>query len=300
MDQEKFIRSDLAEECRARALGKTAPITGVDFSEQSQNDIIISRLFVLDKEGERAIGKPCGGYVTLGFKNVLSMDEEEKSELTLALRSAFCSLVKSTLEQAPRKVLVIGIGNRHLTCDALGPLTAEGLTVTRSIALCDPELFKKLHHLETSCLLPGISEQTGIESSELIKSAVSMAKPDLVVLIDALAAASPDRLVRTVQLCNTGISPGSGVGNRKERLDRAALGVPVIAVGVPTVVDSSTLVFDALERSGMTQDNIPPSLLELLENGKRFFVSTGDCDASVKELSLIIADALNEAFSLPA
>ena len=148
--------------------------------------------------------------------------------------------------------------------------------------------------------MPGISEQTGIESSELIKSAVSMAKPDLVVLIDALAAASPDRLVRTVQLCNTGISPGSGVGNRKERLDRAALGVPVIAVGVPTVVDSSTLVFDALERSGMTQDNIPPSLLELLENGKRFFVSTGDCDASVKELSLIIADALNEAFSLPA
>jgi spore protease len=193
-----------------------------------------------------------------------------------------------------KSVLVCGLGNRSITADALGPAVADALVITRHVRLCEASLFDSLFSLEVASFAPGVLAQTGIDTGELIRGAVEHVAPDLVVAIDALAARSADRLMTTVQLCDTGIAPGSGMGNHRCRLDRQTLGVPVIAIGVPTVVNSATLIRDALEVGGI--GDISPDLERLLEGGRSFFVSPKESDLAVRELSAIIARALNSAF----
>ena len=193
-----------------------------------------------------------------------------------------------------KSVLICGLGNRSITADALGPAVADALVITRHVKLREKKLFDSLFSLEVASFAPGVLAQTGIETEELVRGAVERARPDLVVAIDALAARSAERLMTTVQLCDTGIAPGSGMGNRNGALDRKTLGVPVVAIGVPTVVTSSTLIRDALELGGI--DGISDALERVLENGRSFFVSPKESDLAIRELSAIIARALNSAF----
>ena len=194
----------------------------------------------------------------------------------------------------PESVLVVGLGNRHMTSDCIGPGTVEEITVTRHIKKSDSELLRKLGKIEVSAIVPGVSGETGMESAEIVKKAVDITLPSLCIVIDSLAARSPDRLMRTVQLCNTGISPGSGTGNNRKCINGDYLGVPVIALGVPCVVDSSTLVCDALEKGGI--EDIPEQLSSVLENGRDFFVSLKECDIACRELSLLLSETIDELF----
>ena len=196
------------------------------------------------------------------------------------------------------RVLVVGLGNAHMTPDAIGPGTVRRLTVTRHLKSCDEALYNALGCCELAALSPGVVGQTGVESGELVKCAADLTCPDLLVAVDALAARSVDRLSSTVQITDRGISPGAGIGNHRGALDEAALGCPVMGVGVPTVVDSSTLVLDALEKAGISSETLSPALTEVLEDGRSFFVSPKDCDEVVTLTCRLLAKALDEAFGV--
>lgn len=191
-------------------------------------------------------------------------------------------------------VLIAGLGNAELTADAVGPCTVRRMHATRHLRTHEGKLYRSLGCASVTTLAPGVLGQTGIETLEQLQGAVRCVAPDLVVIVDALAAGNFARLASTVQITDTGIAPGSGVGNRRDRIDSTSLGVPVISMGVPTVVDSSTLVWDALERAGYT--NVDASLKAVLENGKNFFVSPKDSDLILEQVSALLARSLTLSF----
>lgn len=199
----------------------------------------ITKISVLDKEAAEAMGKPVGEYITVELEE-FSYDTELLDDRMKSISTQISSL----LPKGDGTVLVAGIGNKDITPDALGPRCAEGIFSTRHIT---SELAEKigLDFLNPVCsLATGVLGQTGIETGEIIKSVADAIKPKAVIVIDALAAAGLERLGRTVQITDTGITPGSGVGNKRAEISKNTLGVPVIAIGVPTVVDAVTLAKD--------------------------------------------------------
>ncbi|MBR6916930.1 MAG: GPR endopeptidase, partial [Clostridia bacterium] len=180
-----------------------------------------------------------------------------------------------------------------ITPDALGARCADKINATRHV-MAEYDVFKELGCSDVSVIKPGVLSETGIESSDMIKGVVSIVSPDVLIVIDAMSARCVDRLASTVQLSDTGISPGKGIGNRRPAVDRESVGCAVVSIGVPTVVDSSTLICDALQRAGI--EEISAELEAILENGKSFFVSLNDSDMIIERLSDVISKALNEAF----
>ncbi len=196
------------------------------------------------------------------------------------------------------RVLVVGLGNAHMTPDAIGPGTVRRLTVTRHLKTYDEALYRALGCCELAALSPGVLGQTGVESGELVKCAADRLHPHLLVAVDALAARSCERLSSTIQLSDGGISPGAGIGNHRMAITKETMGCPVMGLGVPTVVDSSTLVWDALEKAGMTGEALPDTLRAVLESGRSFIVSPRDCDEMVELTCRLLAKALDIAFGV--
>ena len=281
-----FIRTDLASESR-EAAGEE--ISGVDFRRERKKGFDFQYMEIKNEEASKVIGKDKGRYITAEIGRVWLMEDEEKENAARVLGEDILSFMPDA-----ESILTVGLGNRDITADALGPKTVDGLLVTRHIKEFSPDLFEKIGQREIAALCPGVVGQTGIETFELIEGAVERIRPSLVIVIDALAARSVDRLATTVQLSNTGISPGSGIGNKRRKIDSESLGVPVIAIGVPTVVDSSTLVYDALDRAGIGETS--KELREVLENSRSFFVSLKESDVAVNESAKLLANAINFAF----
>ena len=194
--------------------------------------------------------------------------------------------------------MIAGLGNRRITADALGDETVGLITVTRHLRSLNGKLFGLLGGREISAVAPGVLGQTGIETAEMIHGICKQINPSVVVAIDSLCARSTERLATTVQLGSSGINPGSGIGNHRRALTKESIGVPVIAFGVPTVVDSATLVLDALECAGIEDPD--PKLIEVLENRRGFFVTPKETDTIVRELSRLAARALSTAFGIIA
>ena len=197
-------------------------------------------------------------------------------------------------------MIVVGLGNRDVTADALGPNVVDNLTITRHMVKEYGRAAynqKKVHMI--SALVPGVMAKTGMETQEIIKGVVEMTKPDVVMVIDALAARSTRRLNRTIQISNAGIHPGSGVGNHRNALTEETLGVPVIAIGVPTVVDAATIVSDAFEKmmrlAGEEPLEIQDDLFTGLDELYNMYVTGKDVDYEIKQISHIICNALNDA-----
>ncbi len=189
--------------------------------------------------------------------------------------------------------LVAGIGNRHLTADAVGPFVADRITVTRELKYRNNELFERLECADVSAVSPGVAAETGIEASDIIKAAANTIGADVIVLIDALAAISCERLASTVQITNIGTSPGSGIGNTRTPITREEMGVPVVTVGVPTVVDSSTLVYGALSESGADPESVNE---QIFTRGRSFFVSPQDIDVVVDDYASLLAESIDTLF----
>lgn len=282
------IYSDLASECGIRESGR-----GVSFEESKTGDIPIITMKITSEEGERLCGRKRGTYVTAQLGKVWLCDEEESERLIDSLAGEIGKMV-SSLAPGCKDILIAGLGNREMTPDAIGPMCVSSLTVTRHIKDASPELFEKLGGTSLSAIAPGVTGQTGIESCELVENAVKAVSPSLVIIIDALAARSVERLGTTVQLTDSGIEPGSGIGNKRKGLCRDTLGVPVLVIGVPTVVDSATLVYDALEKAEMDREN--EKLDRVLSEGRSFFVSLKESDTAVREMSKILSGALCRAF----
>lgn len=283
----EYVTTDLAIESVVKDKAK-----GIEYEERDEDGFSVAVMRVKDGRGAETVGRPVGNYVTVTIGRPWLFDDEQTEKAEELLSREISALAK---KMSPcGSVLVVGLGNRGLTADSLGPGVTDGLLVTRHIKYRDEALFRSLGQAEMSSFSPGVLGQTGIETLELVRGAVERVKPDLVVAVDALAARGVDRLATTVQLCDTGLSPGSGVGNTREAINQSSLGVPVLAVGAPTVVNSATLVRDALSLAGT--EEISPELEAVLENGRSFFVSLKESDVAVTELSRIISRAINKAF----
>ncbi len=285
---ENLIRTDLAIELRNTS--ESGENEGVIYNENSENGVKYAEMSITNEKGARSIGKDIGRYVTVMCgKPWLVSDNTVEGAAKLIAR-----IIREMLPENCRCVLAVGLGNRDITSDSLGPSTVDGLLVTRHIKEYNGELFESIGQIEVAALSPGVVGQTGIETFEIIKGAVESVKPDALIAIDALAARSVDRLACTVQISDTGISPGSGIGNRRVKISSETLGVPVISVGVPTVVGSPTLVYSALEEAGI--EDVDERLIKVLENKRDFFVTLKESDVALAESAKLLSDALNRAF----
>jgi len=298
----KYIRTDLASENIISENGNTdsssAPIdSGYSYTEKKIGTVTRSMLEIKDKNGADKFGKPIGRYITLSFKKIWLLTEEEQNDLCSVIASELASLCEHQVPDC-KNILIAGLGNRSITADAIGPQSIDNIIVTRHLSEHDISLFNLVSSgsgMSISAVAPGVIGQTGIETAELIAGIVKTVQPQIIICIDALAARSVDRLASTIQLSDTGISPGSGVKNNRQPVNKDLLGIPVIAIGVPTVVDSSTLVYDALDKAGISE--LSNELISVLENGMSFFVSLKETDLAAKEVSDILSRAINLAFT---
>ena len=280
------IRTDLALESKERLEAEKTEMRGVVFEEHfdEKRNVTITKVTIETENGAKAIGKPVGTYLTLEAPDMAVPDEGSHREVSEVLAEQLRALMKENMES----VLVVGLGNREVTPDALGPEVIGNLYITRHILREYGEYaFPDKKVAAISGIVPGVMAQTGMETLEIIKGIISETSPQLVIAIDALAARSVKRLGRTIQIADTGINPGSGVGNHRKGLNEETLGVPVVAIGVPLVVDAATIVYDVCQ----DVDKIPNGIVGM-------FVTPKNIDEMVKSLSYTISEALNMTFEL--
>ena len=289
------IYTDLAME--ARELNPSIP--GIEETNESKGEIGVSRIRVINDLAAQKLSKKKGIYVTLDAPELVNRPLDLFEALSKAVAEEIKQLTGGLKDEAT--VLVVGLGNRFITPDSLGPRVAEQVYVTRHITEYLPDAFD--HPIRSVCAIaPGVLAVTGVETLEIIRGVVEHIKPDLVIAIDSLAARSSERISTAVQITDTGISPGSGVGNTRLDISPEALNVPVLAIGVPLVVYASTVVQDAIElmadETGLHNDEERlKSLAEKVINEKLgpMIMTPKDIDSIVGDMSRIIADGINLA-----
>ena len=285
-------RTDLALELKEeKNIGSAESGIIVKTRIDTANHIKETKIIIKNKKGEISLGKPKGSYITIEAKNLSSNDGSFHKEMSEAL---FLNL-KEMLGKR-KKILIAGLGNANVTADSLGPKVVNNLCITRHL---EREGIGEYQY-ELSAIAPGVMAQTGIETSEILESLAAKIRPDVLIAIDALAARSTKRLNRTIQITDTGISPGSGVGNHRVGLSKENLHVKVIGIGVPTVVDAATIVYDAMshlletleetEQKEFLEEIISPHLHTM-------FVTPKDVDETVRYLGFTISEGLNMAFA---
>ena len=292
---EFYARTDLACENFGERSGR---VEGAEWRVEQIGGFSVGRLRIRSESAARELGKPRGVYVTVESGKPSMLGEAEYGALT----DLIADELRQMAERLTKKridsnfcILVAGLGNAELTADAIGPKTVQGLTATRHLREHEGALYRELGCCALSALATGVLGQTGIETQELVRGAVRAITPDLVLAVDALAARSCNRLATTIQLSDVGIHPGSGVGNHRAALTEETLGVPVMSLGVPTVVDSATLVYDALREAGI--DRIDPTLESVLHNRKSFFVSPKESDVITEAHATLLARSIGQAFT---
>jgi spore protease len=257
------------------------------------------RVRVRSDEASRRLKKPKGLYITVDLPDLREINEDEleraRCVLGVEMRSLAERMCKRRID-AEFSVLVAGLGNAEIAPDAVGPETLRRLSVTRHLQGSEQALFQTVGLCRISAVTTGVLGRTGVETAELVRGAVSVVKPDLVVAVDALVARSAARLSRTVQLSDSGISPGTGVGNARRALTKETLGVPVMAVGVPTALESSTMVCDALRQAGLF--SISQEVRETLRSGKELLVSPKDIDVLVPMAAVLLSGGIERAFAV--
>lgn len=249
-------RTDLAAESRElyHEKNRREP-AGVDWEELDVSGIGLTRIHVRNEQGAQALDKPVGSYITADLGQKWDRDDHTVTAAASVLANELIGL----LPPDPQSVLVVGLGNRNITADALGPLAVEKVIVTRHLKDLMPEAFENFSRV--SAISPGVLGLTGVETGEIVQGVCQRVGPDVIIAIDALASRRLARLCRTVQLSNTGITPGGGIAAGRAALDEQSLHVPVIAIGVPTVVDAMTLAADLCEQAGAPMppaDELPP------------------------------------------
>jgi spore protease len=300
------IRTDLAVET-SEQIKSREKLSGVSIKKRSRReDITITEVVIETKKAAARLQKPQGIYVTMEAPLLLEGDREYQKEVSKELSRELRKLLPPNYVGS--KILIAGLGNRQVTPDALGPKVIDQLLITRHLIR---EYGKYLWEFSECCsvssMVPGVMAQTGMEAAEVLKGVAGQIQPDVILVIDALAARSISRLNRTIQITDTGIVPGSGVGNHRCAINRQEMGVPVISIGIPTVVDAATIVTDAFgnfmeqrtsaadawntkeEMEEQIRRILPPKLYTM-------YVTPKDIDEAVERLSHTIAEGLNATF----
>ena len=293
------IRTDLAVEARERFTEENVEVRGVEVREDynEEKEIRTTVVKITTENGARSMGRPQGTYITIESEGLSAPDEDYHREVSEELSRHLRQLIGLENEKS---VLVVGLGNQAITADSLGPEVVGNLRMTRHLIReygLKSTSEEALHAI--SGIVPGVMAQTGMETSEIIEGVVEITKPDVVIAVDALAARSTRRLNRTIQITDTGITPGSGVGNHRNGLTEENLKVKVIGIGVPTVVDAATIVHDSMahlldaldesEQKEFLEEMISPHLHGM-------FVTPKDVDETIKYLSYTISEGLNMTF----
>ena len=258
------VRTDLAVEANEEAMNGTGKLRGIRLREsnKSRMGVKVTELQVTNHLGEAAIGRPKGTYLTIEADDITGGDEEYAKEVISTLTGYIFKLLKRMNKNVkPEKILVIGLGNRNITSDSLGPEVVDNICIKISEG----------DETGVCTLSPGVMAQTGIETAGIIKGVVSQIKPDVCIAIDALAARSVNRLNSTIQLSDQGINPGSGVGNHRIGITKDNIGVPVLAIGVPTVIDAEGII----------------------QGAGKMYVTPKDIDSDIRNISIIISKAIN-------
>lgn len=280
-------RTDLALEARElwqESAQRTTRLSGVKATKTKREGYPVTRVDILDERGEEALGKPRGSYLTI---DLTTFWQRKADFFERAVRAVGSQLKELLPSEGP--VLIVGLGNEAMTPDAVGPLAADNILVTRHLIAAMPRHFAGFRPV--AVFRTGVLGTTGVESAEAVRGLAAQVQPALVIAIDALASRRCERVCATVQLSDTGIIPGSGVGNHRSALNQETLGVPVLAVGIPTVVDAATLAADLLEESGV--ENIDPESLRRGKGG--LMVTTRDIDQQVRDLSKVVGYGINWA-----
>lgn len=296
-----YGRTDLAIEAKESFPEDQVEISGVRLEEETDDtgNIKLTTVEILNKKGAKVMNKPIGSYVTLEFKEGLLGMTETEHYLAVCIENTLKNMI-AALEKKEKKTfrtfLFSGLGNRFATPDALGPFVLEKLSMNRHIKKefgDNPSFGEKVF-----CgITPGVMAQTGMESSEILHGVIDQVKPDVLLVIDALATASIGRLCHTIQLTDTGISPGAGIGNNRNELNKEALGIPVIAIGVPTVVEAGTIVYEVL-RDTLTKEGYQEKEIEQIsghffhEKLSPLFVTPKEIDEQIRQIGLVLAKAL--------
>jgi spore protease len=309
-------RTDLALEARdlAKAANKGQEIPGVLSESKRENGVRVTKIHVLNEEGSRAINKLPGHYITIEVPALRQKDSSLQDRVATKMAQEFEVFLKEIGLSKDAKVLIIGLGNWNVTADALGPLVVENVLVTRHYFELMPDDVGPGYRA-VSAVAPGVLGTTGIESSEIVQGIVEKSKPDFVIAVDALASRSLERVNTTIQISDTGIHPGSGIGNKRKGLTQETLGVPVIAIGVPTVVYASTIVnnsIDLMHKHFAQQTSNTGQILGLLDSmkeeerlmlvrevlnpvGHDLLVTPKEIDQFIEDIANIIASGLNAA-----
>lgn len=286
-------RTDLARESRELAGND---LQGVTQSKEQHGPLLVERIVIETPEAADRLDKPQGKYITIDADNLSDREPVVFTALSERIAEELSNLLDGIPEQAD--MMVIGLGNRFVTPDALGPETADRIYVTRHIRTNAPELAPQGMRA-VSAMAPGVLGTTGMETVEVVKGLVEHAKPAAVICVDALAARSTDRIHRTVQLSDTGISPGSGIGNMRDTLNRETLGVPVIAIGIPMVVYAATIAADTIgmvaQRTGLPDNEALRALVDevVREHFGPMIVTPKDIDLLTEDAAEILSNGIN-------
>lgn len=309
------VRTDLALEAKEDCDAQKISVRGVRVQEErdEKREIFTTTVKIETENGAKEMGKPVGTYITIEAPNLSIPDEGYHREISKELARH----LKRLIGEETKSIFIVGLGNRDVTPDALGPEVIGNLHITRHVVKEYGQLLLKGKEIyEISSLVPGVMAQTGMETLEIIRGVVEETQPDVMIVIDALAARSTKRLNRTIQITDAGIHPGSGVGNHRNGINKKSVGIPVIAIGVPTVVDAATIVTDTMINLVEAMDesehlkNLGGTLKTLNREEKHqiirevltpnlntMFVTPKDIDETIKRISFTISEGINIAFA---
>ena len=303
-------RTDLALERRDifKKNNKLDIVEGIETEEENVNkNITVSRVKIINENGERAIGKPKGDYITIDIRKLKIAEEDQIQNSAEVLSKELKNIINKHID-ANEDILVVGLGNMYVTPDSLGPKVINDIDITRHIIKYLPQYIDK-DARPVSAISPGVLGTTGIETLEILEGIVSKTKPKLLIVIDALASRSIERISSTIQISDTGIIPGAGVGNTRKELSIKTLGIPVVAIGIPTVVESAVLVNDCLDlfieklqeeaksnaylNELKNQDNYEQIKEALNPSNYNMIVTPKEIDELVLNMSSIVARGIN-------
>lgn len=313
LEKQLNFRTDLASERRdiyRKANSLENEIDGIESEKEEINEkISVERVRITNKQGEEAIGKPIGNYITIDIKKLKIAQDEDIENFAEILSNELKKVLEEHIDKQG-EVLVVGLGNIYVTPDALGPKVINGIEVTRHIINYLPQYVNEGTRM-VSAISPGVLGTTGIETVEILKGIVDNIHPKLVIVIDALASRSIERISSTIQLSDTGIIPGAGVGNKRSEISEATLGIPVIAIGIPTVVETAVLVNDSLDlfitklqneaksndylNQLKEKDNYEEIKEALMPSDYNLIVTPKEIDDLIENMSEIVAMGINQS-----
>ncbi len=288
-----FFRTDMAVE--RRDLYKSAnkleeEINGIECEEQKIDDITVTRVKITNREGEQALDRKMGNYITIDIKKINNITTEKEQKIIETFSNELSKIIDKHVNKN-EEILIVGLGNLYATPDSLGSKVVQNIEITRHIKIYLPNAIDK-NTRSVSAITPGVLGTTGIETIEIVRGIVDNIKPKLVIAIDSLCSKNIDRINKSIQISDTGIIPGGGVGNKQEELSERTLNIPVIGVGIPTVLDAATIVIDTLNRCDISvpEDEIVD---KMKLNNFNFIVTPKEIDSLIDSMSNIVSEGIN-------